>query len=100
MNNLEFTNGALADLEDIWRYTLETWGNAQAERYIETLEDACYSIAANTARTRPFPAHDGVSGCCHCEHHYIFYRRDDERTVILAVLHERMDLIARVQDRL
>ncbi len=36
-----------------------------------------------------------------CEHHYVFFMtRDDACPLILAVLHENMDLIARISERL
>lgn len=34
---LRLTPAAERDLEDIWRYTEETWGRAQAERYVDGL---------------------------------------------------------------
>jgi len=38
---------------------------------------------------------------CSCEHHYVFYLRPDgQKPHILAVLHEHMDLLARLDDRL
>jgi len=36
-----------------------------------------------------------------CEHHYIFcIWREGAPAIIIAILHERMDLIARIKDRL
>lgn len=36
-----------------------------------------------------------------CQHHYVFFVRDEiSNVLILAVLHENMDLIARIRDRL
>ncbi len=34
---LRLTPAAERDLEDIWRYTEETWGRAQAERHVDGL---------------------------------------------------------------
>ncbi len=37
----------------------------------------------------------------HCEHHYVFcLPREDAPALIVAILHERMDLMARLADRL
>ena len=37
----------------------------------------------------------------HCQHHYIFgLMREDAPMLIVAILHERMDVIARLQNRL
>jgi len=36
-----------------------------------------------------------------CEHHYIFcLPRDDAPALVVAIFHERMDLMARLADRL
>ncbi len=36
-----------------------------------------------------------------CQHHYVFFVREDDGSVlILAVLHENMDLLERFRDRL
>ena len=39
---------------------------------------------------------------CHCEHHYVFYicLPGDNQPVIIAVLHERMDMLVRLKTRL
>jgi toxin ParE1/3/4 len=34
-----------------------------------------------------------------CEHHYIVWL-DEDRPIIIAVLHERMDFVRRLKDRL
>ena len=34
------------------------------------------------------------------EHHYIFYLRSTTPVVIVAVLHERMDLVNQIKERL
>jgi toxin ParE1/3/4 len=30
---------AIADLEEIWEYTVDTWGEEQAERYVRLIND-------------------------------------------------------------
>jgi toxin ParE1/3/4 len=96
----EFTRHALADLDSIWDYTLREWGEAQAETYTEGLYQTCQQIADGDAIIRPFSASSKVSGICRYEHHYIFFVQSEHKTVVIAVLHERMDMIARVKDRL
>ncbi|MCF4166394.1 type II toxin-antitoxin system RelE/ParE family toxin [Zavarzinia compransoris] len=97
---LEYTEAALADLAAIWTYTSNTWGEEQAEHYIEALEAECLGLATGEIRHRPFPALRALTGYRRCRHHYIFFVRDGVRTIIVAVLHERMDLIARLESRL
>ena len=38
---------AMADLEEIWDYTVETWGEEQAERYLRLINDGLCKIADN-----------------------------------------------------
>ena len=100
MATADFTRQALADLDNIWDYTLREWGETQAEAYTEGLYKTCQRIADGTAIVCAFPASPKVSGVCRHEHHYIFFARIEQKTIIIAVLHERMDMISRVEDRL
>lgn len=89
------------DLRDILRYTTRQWGAAQARAYARRIEDAAADLAAgrgvfkdwgevlNDLRVKAFGSH------------YIFgIHRTERPALILAILHERMDLMARLQDRL
>jgi len=89
------------DLRGIIRYTREQWGSQQAARYVRDLEQAMAALAAGD------PPHRDVSDLGpglrvrRCQHHHIFCRlQEGKRPQIVAVLHERMDLITRVAARL
>lgn len=92
---------AEADLAEIAAYTLEQWGVAQTERYEVSLTSCFESMARGAARLRrPIP-HRPEIVVCRCEHHYVFALVEDRAPMlILAVLHEAMDLVARLRDRL
>lgn len=94
---VDFTAEAIQDLSAIARYTNDTWGREQAFRYAELLNKRFLAIAEG----RLFPKYPQVR-VCRCEHHYIFFMSSQEgrKPVILAVLHERMNLLARLKDRL
>ena len=94
-----FTRSAREDLIDIWLYTQERWGEAQADRYQNELHDCCARIAVGEIRAKPVPAINGVKSH-HCGHHYLFFVDQRETIVVIAVLHERMELIKRLRDRL
>jgi hypothetical protein len=53
-------------LDEIYRYTRETWGEAQAQAYIRGLFDCFSAITARHFPWRPIPAEFGVDGyvCC------------------------------------
>ena len=95
------TQLAANDLKGIARYTLNQWGKKQSFRYANLLEKQFQEIADKTAISRSFSNLYPQIRVTHCEHHYVFYVHDEgERPCILAVLHERMDMVSRLQDRL
>jgi toxin ParE1/3/4 len=85
-----FSRRAEADLLSIGEYTLRTWGNAQAARYIGELEMRGQTLADNPGLGRP--CDDVRPGLRRLEHrkHIIFYRREREGILISRILHERM----------
>ena len=87
-------------LIEIWDYTLEKWGEKQADAYVRGLVAALHSLALNRQRWRKVPDRTlaGVWFARH-EHHYIFFRELSGGTVgVITVLHESMDLPARIKD--
>ncbi len=97
----DLTPAAAADLREIARYTLRQWGARQQQRYARLL-DACFrGIAKNTVTSRTFSARSPQVRLTRCEHHYVFYIMPaGQKPRILAVLHERMGLLARLEERL
>lgn len=79
-------------LDEIYRYTREQWGEAQAEIYLSGLFSRFEQIAARAFPWRPIPAEFGVDGYfCRHEHHYIYWKLLGDGAVgIVTVLHERM----------
>ena len=96
----ELTREAEADVLEIARYTRRQWGAAQQRRYAGLLEACFQGIAAKTVRARTFSSRYPQVQMTRCEHHYIFYLvREGKKPRILAVLHERMDFLARLAQR-
>lgn len=88
------------DLLEIGRHTARTWSFEQADLYLSALEEHFEAIARNDAIEKPVFDGRGDLRVSRCQHHYIFFVRDGEgRVVVLAVLHETMDLIARITKR-
>ena len=52
MAAFRFSRRAEADLLSIGRYTLRTWGEAQAARYVGELEVCCQTLSDNPALGR------------------------------------------------
>ena len=94
-------DGAADDLRSIVRYTRKTWGEAQARAYSETLRTGIQRLANGLGTYKILGDIHPLLRVAHCEHHYIFCLwREDAPSLIVAILHERMDLIARITDRL
>ena len=95
------TRNAQADLQEIVRYTQRKWGTAQCRAYIGRLEAAATELGLGQG---PFRQRDDLLPGLRvrlAEHHYIFcLPKSEGPAVVLAILHERMDLIARLKERL
>ena len=87
-------------LDEIYEYTAATWGEDQAGRYIETLFAYFRDVASKNVTWRSVPAEFEVAGHFgKCEHHFIYWKVLKSGDVgIVAVLHERMHQIERIQD--
>lgn len=95
------TAGAEADLRDIIRYTREQWGDVQTRRYVAKLTRGIERIATGQGTSKDMTALYPALRMGRCEHHYIFcLPRDDAPALVVAIFHERMDLMARVVGRL
>ncbi|MBN8839947.1 MAG: type II toxin-antitoxin system RelE/ParE family toxin [Sphingomonadales bacterium] len=95
------TAAAEADLRGLIRYTRERWGDAQLRRYIARLEQRIASLAAGRGPFKDMSALIPALRMARCEHHYIFcLPREGAPALIVAIFHERMDLITRLGDRL
>lgn len=99
--NYILTDDAANDMRDLIRYTRRTWGAAQARRYAEDLEKGIIRLTADPARFRDMNEIYPTLRMALCEHHYVFcLPQNNAPTLIVAILHQRMDLIVRLADRL
>ena len=85
-----FSRRAETDLLGIATYTLETWGEEQAARYVSDLETCCLKLAENPAlgqacdyiRSRLRRMVQGK--------HVVFYREEPDGILVSRILHQRM----------
>ena len=95
------TAEADGDLDDIFDYTSERWSSDQAHKYLLQLEGCVEKIALGEARFKGLPDIFPRLRQMRCQHHYIFcLPRDNEPALIVAIFHERMDMLSRIADRL
>lgn len=95
------TLAAEADLRDIIRYTRKQWGDAQTRSYVAKLQAGMEGVATGEGLFKDMSAlHPGLR-MARCEHHYIFcLSRADAPALVVAIFHERMDLMVRLAARL
>lgn len=90
---------ARQNLKEIRRYTKRTWGIAQADKYLGSIEQAINSLPDQRNRWRLMDdkALQDVF-FIRCEHHYIFFRAlGNQRLGIISILHESMDIPSRLK---
>jgi toxin ParE1/3/4 len=96
-----YAKAAAADLRAIARYTIDRWGHAQARKYIQDLDDASAAVATGRAAFKDLSAmHPGLRSLQAGSHYIFCLSRAGRPALILAILHERMDLMSRLKGRL
>jgi toxin ParE1/3/4 len=101
MPNYELAAAAEHDIESIAHYTISKWGVKQALSYGALLDCHFEAIGNGKAKSRVFMQHRPELRVSRVEHHYVFHQeRKKQRPLIIAVLHEKMDLMVRLRDRL
>jgi toxin ParE1/3/4 len=87
-------------LDEIYVYTRDQWGAAQAETYIKGMFARFEAIASRGFPWVSIPAEFGVNGVvCRYERHYIYWKiLADDSVGIVTILHERMHQIERFKD--
>ena len=85
-----FSRRAKADLLSIGAYTIQTWGTAQAERYLDSLQGCAKMLARNPALGRRC---DWIRpGLRRFEkgRHVFFYREEGDGILVSRILHRGM----------
>jgi toxin ParE1/3/4 len=82
---------AETDLIEVWLYTYEQWGEAQADRYLAELEAAIHSLRRHPELGRS-SAHirEGYRALS-AKRHVVYYTATPSVIQVVRVLHERMD---------
>ncbi|MDH5764242.1 MAG: type II toxin-antitoxin system RelE/ParE family toxin [Nitrospinota bacterium] len=91
MPRVELRPKALQDLEDIWHFTLENWGEDQADQYILDMNDGFESLADHP---RKGPSCDDIREGYrkyNIGRHIVFYRTISQGIEIVRILHQSMD---------
>ena len=93
MAKIRLSRKAIADLDGIWEYTVQTWSEDQAVVYYRQIYNAIQSLDSIPLflEKKYDIVKPGVLGY-RFGHHVIFYKRDKNGTISIdRILHERMD---------
>ena len=94
------SEAAVQSIDDIFSYTFDTWGEAQARSYLADLYETFEAIALGKETGRLIQPEYGVTGrYVRCGKHFIYWYQEDGNTFIAEILHERMNRGDRLLNR-
>lgn len=91
--SVTFTNAARQDLEGLYDYTVTTWGQQQAELYVDSLRSTITTLDAKRALWRAMPEWRTSGYRVKFRHHYVFFVVSQTELLVARVLHERRDVL-------
>ncbi len=96
----QLSPSARTDLNSVIDYTVKHFGVDQAGKYVQSLEKCPENLAVNQQARTLSDVHSEVK-FTRCEHHYIFGIHQTAKSFhIIAILHEKMDLVKCLEGRL
>jgi toxin ParE1/3/4 len=98
MRRLVVSDRAEADLREIWSYTFKTWGEAQADRYIDQLDDGLQECRIDPERGKPRDDVRAGYWSLLIRRHVAFYTFTEAEVLIQRVLHSSMDPGLHIED--
>ena len=101
MPGFELSYLADQDIAEIVKYTVDVWGDEQADLYIRLLDQHFEDIGNGSMLSKPIFEHRSDLLVSRCQKHIVFYlKRKNQIPLILAVLHSKMDLMIHMEKRL
>lgn len=91
MAEYRLTPAAEMDMEDIWRYTAQTWSLQQANEYTDTLTTVFDELAAWPSRARACDEIRKGYRRISIEHHMVYLTVELYGVAIVRILHKAMD---------
>ncbi|HGG59284.1 MAG TPA: type II toxin-antitoxin system RelE/ParE family toxin [Gammaproteobacteria bacterium] len=82
---------ACADIHNIWLYSFENWGEAQADKYFDQLMAGINELRRHPELGKPRDSLRKGYRSLQIQHHVVFYTVSSSIVSIKRVLHERMD---------
>jgi len=92
MPDYRLTPAAKSDLLKIWNYTMKSWGEKQAEKYLLDIENKLERLAANSKLGRQRSEINLSYYSFPVKKHIIFYLKSGNHIDIIGILHGKMDI--------
>lgn len=97
----ELSLDAEEDLHEVVMYTLRRWGADQVRSYTQELESGMEALANGYGHYKTLEDIHPALRVKHCQHHYLFgLMREGLPMLVIAIFHERMNLLAQLKNRL
>ena len=97
----EISKAAEKDWRGIVRYTLDNFGKRQVQKYTKSLLKCLDDLTNGVGQHKKIDVSGYQVLIKRCQKHYIFaLNQPDNPLLVIAILHEQMDLIRRLKDRL
>ena len=91
MGQYRLSPRAQADLENIWDYTEERWGQSQAESYVRSIQAAIAAVTEDPRRGQKCDdIRKGYLGYS-VERQVLFFRQIPEGIDVVRILHQSMN---------
>lgn len=91
MKPVRLRPAARADLANVWEYTANTWGVAQADSYLADIDAEARRIADFPERHPTYASRHGEFRKAASGEHSIFYLVEPDLIDVVRVLHKSMD---------
>lgn len=101
MKSYELSTDAEEDLREVARYTLNKWGEEMLHKYRDGLKNIFEEIGNQSRPKKQFSENLPELLVTKYKYHYIFYLSEHvTKPIIIGVIHERRDIVARLTERL
>ena len=90
MKTVKLTPKATSDLEGIWYYGYQNFGESHADRYIEHLSEILHILGNNNIGT-PRPELGEQIFALPFERHMIFFLQSDGEIIVIRILSQSQD---------
>ena len=88
---LSVSKAAQSDINNIYDYTLETWGRAQADDYVTQLEHTLNAAAMGEKSLLPFSEWRSNAFYVFVAKHTVFLLDEGNELLVVRVLHQSSD---------